>query len=159
MLLINLESRMKNKTFWIALLGAIVLLAQQCGIDASKFVPKNYVDIINTIFVILTILGIVVDPSTPGISDQTSQKSTSNIVNLSLDSSKFTGDIENIAKEFESLAKKQTTTSFTSQGAETTGSITIKDDSINESVQANSQETVQQNLSASSKIAVDVPVE
>lgn len=69
MLLINLESRMKNKTFWIALLGAIVLLSQQCGFDLTTIIPKNYVDIINTVFLILTILGVVVDTSTPGISD------------------------------------------------------------------------------------------
>jgi len=48
------------------------LLAQQLGFDASKFIPSNYVDIINTVFAILTMLGIVVDTSTSGISDQTS---------------------------------------------------------------------------------------
>lgn len=81
MLLINLESRMKNKAFWIALLGAIVLLSQQLGLDISRFIPKNYVDIINTIFSILTILGIVVDTSTPGISDKVVQEMTVQAIN------------------------------------------------------------------------------
>lgn len=81
MLLINLESRIKNKTFWIALLGAIVLLAQQLGFDATTIIPKNYVDIINTIFLILTILGVVVDTSTPGISDNVVQDSTVKAIN------------------------------------------------------------------------------
>lgn len=81
MLLINLESRMKNKTFWIALLGAIVLLAQQLGFDATIIIPKNYVDIVNTIFLILTILGVVVDTSTPGISDKVIQDSTVKAIN------------------------------------------------------------------------------
>jgi len=81
MLLINLESRMKNKAFWIALLGAIVLLSQQLGFDISQFIPKNYVDVINTIFSILTILGIVVDTSTPGISDKVVQEMTIQAIN------------------------------------------------------------------------------
>lgn len=67
--MINWETRLKNKTFWVSLISAIVLLSQQLGLDISNFIPNNYADIINTIFVILTILGIVVDPSTDGISD------------------------------------------------------------------------------------------
>lgn len=68
--MINWKSRIANKTFWISLAGATVLLAQQLGLDATKIIPANYVDIINTIFLVLTILGIVVDPSTEGISDK-----------------------------------------------------------------------------------------
>lgn len=67
--MINWETRLKNKTFWVSLISAIVLLSQQLGLDISNFIPSNYSDIINTIFVILTILGIVVDPSTEGILD------------------------------------------------------------------------------------------
>jgi phi LC3 family holin len=70
MLNLDLKARLENKTFWISLVAAVVLLLQQCGLDASKFIPGNYVDIINSVFAILTILGIVVDTSTPGISDQ-----------------------------------------------------------------------------------------
>lgn len=68
--MINWETRLKNKTFWVSLISAIVLLSQQLGFDISNFIPSNYADIINTIFVILTILGIVVDPSTDGILDK-----------------------------------------------------------------------------------------
>lgn len=68
--MINWETRLKNKTFWVSLISAIVLLSQQLGLDISNFIPSNYADIINTIFVILTILGIVVDPSTDGILDK-----------------------------------------------------------------------------------------
>jgi phi LC3 family holin len=70
MLSINLKARLENKTFWVSLVSAVVLLIQQCGLDVSKFIPGNYVDIINTVFAILTILGITVDTSTPGVSDQ-----------------------------------------------------------------------------------------
>ncbi|WP_315074052.1 phage holin [uncultured Clostridium sp.] len=70
MLSINLKARLENKTFWVSLVSAVVLLIQQCGLNASKFIPSNYVDIINSVFAILTILGIVIDTSTPGVNDQ-----------------------------------------------------------------------------------------
>ncbi len=70
MLSINLKARLENKTFWVSLVSAVVLLMQQCGLNASKFIPSNYVDIINSVFAILTILGIVIDTSTPGVNDK-----------------------------------------------------------------------------------------
>lgn len=68
---IDWKSRIKNKTFWISLIGAVVLLSQQLGFNATQFIPSNYVDIINSLFGILTILGIVIDPSSEGIGDKT----------------------------------------------------------------------------------------
>lgn len=71
MLNINLKSRLENKTFWVSLISAIILLLQQLGLTTlANYIPANYADIINTIFAIVTILGIAVDTSTPGISDQ-----------------------------------------------------------------------------------------
>lgn len=61
------KSRLRNKAFWVALMAAIVLLTQQLGLDIF---PSNIADIVNTILTIATILGIVVDPTTPGIADQ-----------------------------------------------------------------------------------------
>lgn len=63
--------RLKNKAFWVTLSSAIVLLAQQLGL---KIFPDNIVDIINTVLVILTIMGVIVDPTTPGISDSKSEQ-------------------------------------------------------------------------------------
>ena len=60
----NWKSRLRNKTFWVSLTAAIVLLAQQLGLDIF---PKNVSDIVNTILLIATILGVIVDPSTDGI--------------------------------------------------------------------------------------------
>ena len=57
----NWKSRLKNKTFWVSLTAAIVLLAQQLGLDIF---PENISDIVNTILLIATILGVIVDPST-----------------------------------------------------------------------------------------------
>ena len=62
----DLKARMKNKAFWVALVSALVLLAQQLGLNIF---PPNIMDITNTILLICTILGVFVDPSTEGILD------------------------------------------------------------------------------------------
>lgn len=77
---INWKARIGNKTFWVAMLGAIILLAQQLGLDISKFIPSNYVDIINSIFVILTMVGVVVDTSTKGIGDKVVTQTTEMVI-------------------------------------------------------------------------------
>ena len=64
---INWKARLTNKTFWVAIVSAIVLLTQQLGLSIF---PGNWADILNTVLTILIILGIVVDPSTNGISDK-----------------------------------------------------------------------------------------
>ena len=66
---IDFKKRLTNKTWWVSITGALVLLSQQLGLDLSQYIPQNYVDIINTVFLILTLLGITVDTSTSGISD------------------------------------------------------------------------------------------
>ena len=66
---IDFKKRLTNKTWWVSITGALVLLSQQLGLDLSQYIPQNYVDIINTVFLILTLLGITVDTSTDGISD------------------------------------------------------------------------------------------
>ena len=50
---INWLVRIKNKSFWIALIPAILLLIQ----------------VVAAVFGVLAILGIVVDPTTSGITD------------------------------------------------------------------------------------------
>ena len=58
--------RLRNKAFWVTLASAIVLLAQQLGLNIF---PSNIADIINSVLAILTIAGVIIDPSTPGITD------------------------------------------------------------------------------------------
>ena len=67
----NWKARLKNKTFWVSLTAAIVLLSQQLGLDIF---PKNIADIVNTILLIATILGVIVDPSTEGITDKKNEE-------------------------------------------------------------------------------------
>lgn len=64
----NLKTRFRNKTFLLSMIGAIVLLVQQLGF--KDFIPANYADIVNSILAILTMLGIVIDPTTEGILDK-----------------------------------------------------------------------------------------
>lgn len=63
---INLKIRMKNKAFWVALVSALMLLAQQLGLNIF---PENTLEITNTILSILTIVGVFVDPTTDGVKD------------------------------------------------------------------------------------------
>lgn len=63
---INWKSRFKHKTFWVALASAVILLCQQLGLDVF---PENAMEIVNTVLLICMILGVVVDTSTPGLSD------------------------------------------------------------------------------------------
>ncbi|MHC1683402.1 MAG: phage holin [Clostridiaceae bacterium] len=63
----DFKTRFRNKTFLVALFSAVLLLTQQLGINIF---PSNAKDIFNTILVILTIVGVVVDSSTPGLTDK-----------------------------------------------------------------------------------------
>lgn len=58
--------RLRNKAFLISLASATLLLTQQLGLDIF---PDNVEDIINTVLVILTITGVIIDPATPGLTD------------------------------------------------------------------------------------------
>lgn len=61
------SKRLRNKTFVVSLISSILLLTQQLGLDIF---PSNITDIINTILVILTITGVVIDPTTTGLKDK-----------------------------------------------------------------------------------------
>lgn len=63
---INWKARLTNKTFWIAIISAIVLLTNQLGFHIF---PDNWSDVLNTILTIFILLGVIVDPSTSGIGD------------------------------------------------------------------------------------------
>lgn len=72
MISIDWNARLKNKAFWVSMISAIVLLCQQLGLN---IIPNDYSAIINSVLTILAMLGIVVDTSTPGISDQVTTNS------------------------------------------------------------------------------------
>ena len=62
---IDLKARLKNKSFWMYILSAIAA-AQLLGI---KIFPDNWADLANIVLGILITLGIIVDNSTSGLSD------------------------------------------------------------------------------------------
>lgn len=68
---IDWKARLKHKAFWLSLFSLLVLLLQQLGLaQIADYIPKNYADIINTIFALLALLGVAVDTSTTGFSDK-----------------------------------------------------------------------------------------
>lgn len=74
--MINWKVRIRNKNFWIALIPAALLLVQVVAavfgveIDLGDLGNK-LLAVVNAAFAVLSILGIVADPTTQGISDST----------------------------------------------------------------------------------------
>jgi holin, phage phi LC3 family len=63
--MINFKLRLQNKATLIALISAVFLMLQQFGLE----IPHNIQEGVNTLIVILMILGIVTDPTTKGVAD------------------------------------------------------------------------------------------
>lgn len=69
------KTRIRSKAFWITLIPALVVLIQMIGnifgLDMSKLtgLSEQLIGVINALFVVLSILGIAVDPTTKGIKD------------------------------------------------------------------------------------------
>lgn len=71
---INWIVRIKNKAFWLALIPALLLLIQ---VIAAVFgytldlgdLGNRLLEVVNALFAVLAILGIVVDPTTDGVKD------------------------------------------------------------------------------------------
>ena len=72
--MINWKVRIKNKNFWLALIPAIILLVQVVAapfgftLDLGEL-GNQLLAIVNAIFAVLVILGIVEDPTTAGVGD------------------------------------------------------------------------------------------
>lgn len=66
-MLINIKRRFKNRTFCVTFIAAVILLLQQLGLQ--EYLPANLMDIVNSVLTILCMLGIIVDPTTPGVND------------------------------------------------------------------------------------------
>ena len=71
---INWKVRIKSKAFWVALIPAVALLVQAVAavfglsIDLSG-IGARVLAVVEAAFVVLSILGIVVDPTTKGLAD------------------------------------------------------------------------------------------
>ena len=73
---INWVVRLKNKAFWLSIIPAVLLLIQAVAavvgfqIDFGD-ISEKLITVVNAVFVVLSILGIVTDPTTDGIGDST----------------------------------------------------------------------------------------
>ncbi len=71
---INWLVRVKNKAFWIAIIPAVLLVIQAVAavfgytLDFGDLGNK-LLEVVNAVFAVLVILGIVSDPTTEGITD------------------------------------------------------------------------------------------
>ncbi|HIY21240.1 MAG TPA: phage holin [Candidatus Flavonifractor merdigallinarum] len=71
---INWTVRLRNKAFWVSLIPALLLLVQ---VVAAVFgfmldlgdLGNKLLAVVNAVFAVLTILGVVTDPTTAGMSD------------------------------------------------------------------------------------------
>ena len=72
--MINWKVRIKNKIFWISLIPAVLLLLQAIlkvfGIEIDfTGLTNNLLAVVEALFAVLVILGIVTDPTTEGMGD------------------------------------------------------------------------------------------
>ena len=72
--MINWTVRIKNKNFWLALIPALLLLAQVVAavfgyqLDLGE-IGNRLIDVVNALFAVLVIVGVVTDPTTAGVAD------------------------------------------------------------------------------------------
>ena len=71
---INWKVRIANRQFWLSLIPAVLLVLQAVAgvfgyvLDFGELGNK-LLTVVNSVFALLVILGIVVDPTTEGVSD------------------------------------------------------------------------------------------
>lgn len=72
--MINWTVRIKNKNFWLALIPAVLLLVQTVAavfgysLDLGE-IGNRLIAVVNAVFGVLVVLGVVNDPTTAGMSD------------------------------------------------------------------------------------------
>lgn len=72
--MINWKVRIKNKNFWLAIIPAVLLLIQVVAavfgytVDLGDLGNK-LLAVVDAVFVVLAILGVVTDPTTEGMGD------------------------------------------------------------------------------------------
>ena len=71
---INWKVRLKNKAFWVTMIPAVIVLIHAVAnvfgynLDLSSYGDK-LIAVVEAVFVLLGILGIVIDPTTVGVKD------------------------------------------------------------------------------------------
>lgn len=71
---INWKVRLKNKAFWVAIIPALLLVIQTVAalfgftLDLGD-IGNKLLAVVNAVFAVLVIVGVVTDPTTKGVSD------------------------------------------------------------------------------------------
>ncbi len=71
---INWKVRLKNKQFWVSVIPALALVVQAVAavfgwtLDFTRLTGR-LIAVVDAVFALLVILGIVVDPTTAGVGD------------------------------------------------------------------------------------------
>lgn len=73
-MMINWQVRVANKDFWLSLIPAVLLLVQAIGAPLGLVLDfgelgNQLLAVVNAVFAVLAILGIVNDPTTNGMGD------------------------------------------------------------------------------------------
>lgn len=72
--MINWKVRIKNRLFWVTIIPAVIVLIQLIAdlfgfsLDLGE-IGNKLLGIVDAVFIILGILGVVVDPTTKGVED------------------------------------------------------------------------------------------
>ena len=72
--MINWTVRIRNKNFWLAVIPAVLLLVQTVAavfgysLDLGE-IGNRLIAVVNAVFGVLVVLGVVNDPTTAGMSD------------------------------------------------------------------------------------------
>ncbi|HAB8013897.1 TPA_asm: phage holin [Listeria monocytogenes] len=71
---INWKVRMQSKVFWVSIIPLVLVLIQQIlgwfGVTVpAETINNEALDMINSVFLLLGVLGVVNDPTTPTASD------------------------------------------------------------------------------------------
>ena len=73
-MIVNWKVRVRNKNFWLALIPAVLLLVQvvagvfNFSLDLGELGNK-LIAVVNALFAVLSIIGVVNDPTTAGFND------------------------------------------------------------------------------------------
>ena len=70
---IDWKARLTNKTWWIAVISVVLLIAQYFGVNFTKYIGEDWQTLVTLIFALIALLGITVDTSTSGVSDKAIQ--------------------------------------------------------------------------------------
>ena len=71
---INWRVRVKNKVFWMAFIPAVLVLIKAVG-NLFGFsielvdIESNLIEVVESVFLVLAIVGVVADPTTSGVGD------------------------------------------------------------------------------------------